>query len=57
MPETIHCPFCGETSELDLDATVSRQQFITDCEFCCRPFEVRVTCEGGEIISVEIAGT
>ena len=55
VSESVPCPFCGQISELALDTSVPRQQFITDCEVCCRPFEVRVECELGAILSLEVA--
>lgn len=32
------------------------QTFTTDCEVCCRPFEVFAECEPGEVISLEVRG-
>jgi transcription elongation factor Elf1 len=55
VEESIQCPFCGQTSELTLDTSVASQQFVTDCEVCCRPMEIRVESEPGEIISIEVA--
>jgi hypothetical protein len=54
--ETIRCPFCGQSFELMIDATISSQQFTTDCEVCCRPFEVFVECDAGEVVSLNISG-
>ena len=51
----IHCPFCGQRSELLIDTSVASQRFNTDCEVCCRPFEVIAECEPGEILSLQIA--
>jgi hypothetical protein len=56
VSETIHCPFCGETFELLIDADVSNQRFITDCEICCRPLEVIAKCEPGQILSIDVLG-
>ena len=39
-----------------LDTSVTSQRFTTDCEVCCRPFEVAVECEPGEVLSVEVLG-
>ncbi len=50
----IQCPFCGQTFSLAIDVSVANQQFTTDCEICCRPFEVRAECEDGEVVSVEV---
>jgi len=53
---SISCPFCGQEFELPIDTSVESQQFVTDCEVCCRPFTVRAESEPGEILSVEVSG-
>jgi hypothetical protein len=52
----IHCPFCGQRFELVIDTSIASQRFTTDCEFCCRPFEVIAECEPCEILSLEAEG-
>jgi transcription elongation factor Elf1 len=52
----VTCPFCGQSFDLAVDVSVGSQCFTTDCEVCCRPFEVRVECDDGEITSVDVAG-
>ncbi|MSU36115.1 MAG: CPXCG motif-containing cysteine-rich protein [Pedosphaera sp.] len=52
--ESIACPFCGQTSTVVLDTSVSEHRFTTDCEVCCRPFEVMAECEIGEILRIEV---
>ena len=42
-----------QSFELAIDTSVSIQRFTTDCEVCCRPFEVIAECEPGEIVSLE----
>ena len=49
----IQCPFCGQSFAVPVDTSLARQCFTTDCEDCCRPFEVLVECQSGEILSVE----
>lgn len=56
VSEAVQCPFCGQTFELTIDTSVASQQFTTDCEVCCRPFEVLVECEPGEILSLDVQG-
>jgi hypothetical protein len=51
----VQCPFCGQSFEVEVDPTEARQCFTTDCEVCCRPFEVRAECRGGEVVSVDVA--
>jgi hypothetical protein len=52
----VTCPFCGQTFELAIDTSVESQRFVTDCEICCRPFEVEAECESGEILSLDVRG-
>jgi len=52
----IQCPFCGQNFSLPVDTSIPSQRFTTDCEVCCRPFEVMAECEDGEILRVEALG-
>lgn len=56
VTESIQCPFCGQTFDLVIDTSIGTQRFTTDCEVCCRPFEVFAECEPGEVLSIEIRG-
>lgn len=53
VSERIQCPFFGQRFEVMIDTSVSFQRFTTDCEVCCRPFEVIAECEPGEILSLD----
>jgi hypothetical protein len=53
ISETVACPFCGQSNQIGLDSSLKQQRFTTDCEVCCRPFEVIVECENGEILNLE----
>jgi hypothetical protein len=52
--ESVTCPYCGQSFELMIDTSVPHQRFVTDCEVCCRPFEVVAECELGEILSLDV---
>jgi hypothetical protein len=54
VAEAVQCPFCGQVFDLTVDTSVPSQRFVTDCEVCCRPFEVHAECEPGEILSLEV---
>jgi hypothetical protein len=56
VTEPIQCPFCGQSFDLVIDTSIGTQRFTTDCEVCCRPFEVFAECEPGEVLSVEVQG-
>lgn len=54
MIESYHvrCPYCGETYEAIIDASVDQQEYIEDCEVCCRPilFDVSVSSRGDLLV-------
>ena len=54
MTESIPCPFCGQMCEVPIETSIAAQRFTTDCEVCCRPFEVTVECEAGEILGLDV---
>jgi len=43
-----HCPYCGENIEFIIDCSVPIQNYIEDCQVCCRPinFDVAIDQEG-----------
>ena len=41
--KTISCPYCGESIEIVIDTSVDQQQYIEDCQVCCRPITVNVS--------------
>jgi transcription elongation factor Elf1 len=44
------CPHCGESISVLLDLSVLSQEYIEDCEVCCRPIEVKYQVgEDGEV--------
>jgi len=53
---TITCPFCGQNFDCAIDTSIAEQRFTTDCEVCCRPFQVIAECEPGEVLSVDVDG-
>jgi hypothetical protein len=37
------CPYCGQINEIVLDpGSGSEQEYVEDCQVCCRPWLVRV---------------
>jgi hypothetical protein len=53
------CPSCGEKLSLHIDITGGqRQEFIQDCEVCCRPIRIRIELKAGEAASfnAELSG-
>ncbi len=52
--KTIACPYCGESLEVLLDASDLDQEYIEDCQVCCKPitFLVAEDANGDLIVSV-----
>ena len=42
---TITCPYCGEAIDLLIDDSAGDQQYIEDCQVCCRPITISVTLD------------
>ena len=38
----ISCPYCGEAITILVDDSIEEQQYIEDCQVCCRPIDIRV---------------
>lgn len=37
------CPYCGESNEIGLDpGSGAHQEYVEDCQVCCRPWRVSV---------------
>ncbi|MGD2052725.1 MAG: CPXCG motif-containing cysteine-rich protein [Gammaproteobacteria bacterium] len=47
---SIQCPYCGESIEIVIDASIALQNYIEDCSVCCRPIELSVNIAGEEIL-------
>ena len=42
-PIEVDCPFCGEHFTTFVDISSGSQQYIEDCQVCCRPWLVSVS--------------
>ena len=49
MPELseqpISCPYCGETITILVDDSLPQQNYVEDCQVCCRPILLNVTVD------------
>lgn len=48
------CPHCWEEISMLIDLSVPYQKYVEDCEVCCNPLEISVSCEEGEIVRFEV---
>lgn len=35
--EQVYCPYCAQGIEVVLDLSAGSQEYVEDCEVCCRP--------------------
>ncbi len=42
----IGCPYCGERIDIALDASAGGQQYVEDCQVCCRPIVLLMEVDG-----------
>lgn len=48
------CPWCGEPIELLLDLSAGGQEYIEDCEVCCRPMQIGFSTDEGELAHLKV---
>ncbi|MEX0828008.1 MAG: CPXCG motif-containing cysteine-rich protein [Haliea sp.] len=52
--QIVWCPYCGEPIEVLIDHQDAGDQYIEDCQVCCRPiiFDVAVGPDGSLSVTV-----
>ena len=50
----IGCPYCGEEIELLIDASAGEQDYIEDCQVCCKPINVSIKLDNEGDMSVTV---
>ncbi len=49
----LSCPYCGESIEIVIDTSLEEQQYIEDCQVCCRPIMLSVSIIDSDQIIVD----
>ncbi len=49
----VQCPYCWERFTLLVDGSVDAQEYVEDCEICCRPIDFSVVIDDQERARVE----
>lgn len=42
IEKSINCPYCGERIKVLIDPDDLEQQYIEDCQVCCKPISILV---------------
>lgn len=50
--EMVNCPYCGEKLEVLIDPEDAGQQYIEDCQVCCRPITFNVAIDEEDNVTV-----
>jgi hypothetical protein len=54
---TVYCPYCAQRVEIALDpGSGMTQEYIEDCEVCCRPWKVSVQFDEEGRATVNLVG-
>ena len=53
-PAHIRCPYCGERLEIIVDSSVRRQEYIEDCQVCCKPISLSICMSDEGQPSIEV---
>ncbi len=50
----IQCPYCWEYIDIIVDCSVEHQEYVEDCEVCCRPIvmDISITLTGLPTVNV-----
>ena len=50
---TVDCPYCGESVVIAIDpGGGEKQEYVEDCDVCCRPWQVLVDYRAGGTANV-----
>lgn len=49
----VQCPYCWEQFSLLVDASVDTQEYVEDCEICCRPIDFVIDIDEQDQIQVQ----
>ena len=49
----ISCPYCGEMITILVDGSVDEQQYVEDCQVCCRPIDIQVSVSANGSCQIE----
>ena len=52
--QSVGCPYCGETITVLIDGSLPEQEYVEDCQVCCRPIIVNVNIDGDGDASVSV---
>ena len=49
-----YCPYCGEPIQLLVDCSIPEQEYIEDCQVCCRPILIGAQIDAAGIPAITV---
>lgn len=49
----VQCPYCWERFTLLVDASIEQQEYVEDCEVCCRPIDFVIEVDDQGAVAIE----
>ncbi len=53
--QSVECPYCGETIDVLIEPSAEHQDYVEDCQVCCRPIDFAVTVDASGAVAVAVA--
>lgn len=45
----LSCPYCGEIIQIIVDCSIPEQEYIEDCQVCCRPINFYISIDSDNV--------
>ncbi len=52
-----NCPHCAQKISMLIDLSVPTQNYVEDCEICCRPIEISYQVDNDDVIIFEASSS
>ena len=49
----VQCPYCWEHFNVLVDTSAGSQEYVEDCEVCCRPIDFSIEIDDADELYVE----
>jgi hypothetical protein len=50
--QPLDCPYCGESISVIVDHSLGEQEYVEDCQVCCRPMVISISIDADGAASV-----
>ena len=50
--QPLDCPYCGEPISVIVDHSLAKQEYVEDCQVCCRPMVLSVSVDPDGLAAV-----